>query len=81
MVSCFALVDVCAGARYGSRNEGTKRIMEAFIILYKYKRDGEKKPGPVRQFRIYAEDLEAARRQAERHANYPTIEVLDVHPV
>ena len=54
--------------------------MEAYIILFKYKREGEKKPGPVRQFRIYAEDLEAARRQAERYANYSTIEVLDVHP-
>lgn len=55
--------------------------MDAYIILFKYKREGDKKPGPVRQFRIYAEDLEAARREAERHANYPTIEVLDVHPV
>ena len=55
--------------------------MEAYIILFKYKRDGDKKPGPVRQFRIYAEDLEAAKREAERTANYPTIEVLDVHPV
>ena len=52
--------------------------MEAYIILYRYKAAGEKKPGPVRQFRVYAEDLADTRRQAERYANYPDIEVVDV---
>lgn len=64
----------------GTRTTGTESTMDAYIIVYKYKREGEKKPGPVRQFRIYANDLEEARREAERHANYPNIEVLDVHP-
>lgn len=54
--------------------------METYIIVFKYQREGEKKPGPVRQFRIYAEDIESARREAERNANYPNIEILDVHP-
>ena len=59
----------------------TETIMEAYIIVFRYKREDEKKLGPVRQFRIYANDLEAAQREAERYANYPNIEVLDVHPV
>ena len=33
-------------------------MQQMFIILYKYKAQGEKKLGPVRQFRIYADDLE-----------------------
>ena len=55
--------------------------MDAYIILYRYQAEGEKKPGPVRQFRIYAEDLTDARRQAERYANYPNIDVIEVQPV
>ena len=54
--------------------------MEAYIILYRYKAVGEKKPGPVRQFRVYAEDLADARLQAERYANYPDIQVIEVQP-
>ena len=52
--------------------------MQMFIILYKYKQTGDKKPGPVRQFRIYAEDLEEAKRQAQRYANYPNIDIIEV---
>ncbi|MEE9293759.1 MAG: hypothetical protein V3W34_02180 [Phycisphaerae bacterium] len=55
-------------------------MQQLFIILYKYKSPGEKKPGPVRQFRIYADDLEEARRQAQRYANYPNIELIEVKP-
>lgn len=78
MVSCSALV--AAVTRYGREATGVGNIMEAYIIVYKYKREGEKKPGPVRQFRIYADNLDEARREAQRYANYPNIEVLDVHP-
>lgn len=55
--------------------------MEMYIILYRYQAEGEKKAGPVRQFRIYADDLEEAKREAERYANYPNIEVIEVKPV
>lgn len=68
---------------YAARRDVTtaiRTIQPMYIILYKYKAQGEKKPGPVRQFRIYAGDLEEAKREAERYANYPDIEVLDVRP-
>ncbi len=55
--------------------------MQAFIILYKFKASGEKKPGPIRQFRIYADDLEQATREAKRYANYPDIEIIAVNPI
>jgi hypothetical protein len=58
----------------------TAANMQTFIILYKYQVVGEKKPGPVRQFRIYADDIGEARREAVRYANYPNIEVIDVQP-
>lgn len=53
---------------------------DPYIILYRYQAEGEKKPGPVRQFRIYADSYEDAQRQAERYANYPNIEVLEIQP-
>jgi hypothetical protein len=55
-------------------------MQQMYIILYRYKAKGEKKPGPVRQYRIYADDLEEAKRQAARYANYPDIEIVDVKP-
>jgi len=55
-------------------------VQEPYIILYRYQAKGEKKPGPVRQFRIYADSLEDAKRQAKQYANYPNIEVLEVQP-
>ena len=58
MVSCLALLYVEARARCENGNDRIESIMEAYIIVFKYKREGEKKPGPVRQFRIYAGDLD-----------------------
>jgi hypothetical protein len=52
--------------------------MNTYVVLYRYKARGEKKLGPVRQFRIYASDLEEAKREAVRYANYPDIEIIDV---
>lgn len=58
----------------------TTAMQQMYIILFRYKPEGEKKPGPVRQFRIYADDIEEAQREAERYANYPNIELVDVRP-
>lgn len=54
--------------------------MHVYIILFRYHIEGEKKPGPVRQFRIYADDLAEARREAQRYANYPNIQIIDIRP-
>ncbi len=53
-------------------------MLKPFIVYYKYKQPGDKKPGPVRQFRIYASNPEEARRLALQQANYPDIELLRV---
>lgn len=52
--------------------------MRPYIVYYRYKNPGEKKPGPVRQFRVYAADVADARRMAAKYANYPDIEVIQV---
>jgi hypothetical protein len=52
--------------------------MKTYIVLFKYKAEGEKKPGPIRQFRLYANDLEQAKRDATRYANYPDVEIIDI---
>ncbi len=53
-------------------------MLKPFIIYYRYKNPGEKKPGAQKQFRIYAESLDEARRLALAQGNYPNIEVLKV---
>ncbi len=53
-------------------------MLQTYIVLYRYKAKGEKKPGPVRQFRIYAQDFDEARREANRYANYPDIEIVEI---
>ena len=53
-------------------------MLKPYIIYFKYKNPGDKKPGPVRQFRVYADGIAEARRLAVQQANYPNIEVLNV---
>lgn len=52
--------------------------LKLFIVYFKYKNPGDKKPGPVRPYRIYASGPEEARRAAVRYANYPNVEIVDV---
>ncbi len=53
-------------------------MLRPYIIYYKFKIPGEKTQGAVKQFRIYADSVEEARRLATQHANYANIEVLNV---
>lgn len=54
--------------------------MKPFVVYYKYKCPGDKKPGAVKQYRLYAADEEEARRLAAQYANYPDVEILRVTP-
>jgi hypothetical protein len=62
------------------RANGESAVLTPYIVYYKYKCPGEKKPGAVKQFRIYANSWEEAKGLASRHAAYPDIEVLRVKP-
>lgn len=53
-------------------------MLRPYIVYYKYKIPGEKSQGAVKQFRVYASNLDEARRMAAQHANYPNVEVLNV---
>ena len=52
--------------------------MTLYIVYFKYKQIGDKKPGPVKQFRIYANNLDEARQLTAQYANYPDIDVLRI---
>ena len=52
-------------------------MQQAYIIYFRYKAPTDKS-APVRQYRVYAESLEEARKLAAQYANYPHIQVLDV---
>lgn len=53
-------------------------MLKPYVVRYKYKCPGDKKPGAVKQFRVYARDLAEARRLVSEQANYPDVELLDV---
>lgn len=55
-------------------------MLKPYIVYFKYKIVGEKAAPPVRQFRIYASNLDEARRLASGYANYPNIEVVNIKP-
>jgi hypothetical protein len=55
-------------------------MLKAYIVYFRYKNPGDKAPGPVRQFRIYANDADEAQRLAGAYANYPNVDVLSVKP-
>ncbi len=55
-------------------------MLRPFAVYYKYKCPGTKKAGAVKQFRLFAENVEQARRLVARQANYPDIEVLSIKP-
>jgi len=55
-------------------------MLKLYIVYFKYQIPGEKKPGPIRQHRVYAGSLDEARRLATEQARYPNVEVLAVKP-
>ena len=55
-------------------------MLKAYIVYYKYKLPGDKKPGAVKQFRVYAPGVVEARRLATQQANYPDVEILRIKP-
>ena len=56
-------------------------MLKTFIVYYQYQQPGDKKPGPIRHFRLHATNVEEARQLAIRQANYENIEVLRVKQV
>lgn len=55
--------------------------MRLYIILFKFQNPGDKKPGPVRQFRIYANSYDEAKTLMERQGQYPNLEILSIKQV
>jgi len=55
-------------------------MMKPYIVYFKYKCPGDKKAGAVKQYRIYANSFEEARRLVTQHGSYPDIEVLNIKP-
>ncbi len=53
-------------------------MLKRFTISFRYTKPGEKKPGPIQRYVIYAEDLEQAQNQTQRYANYSEIQVISV---
>jgi len=55
-------------------------MLNLYIVYFRYKIPTEKGPGPVRQYRLYAGNLDEARRLAVDYGNYPNLEILSIRP-
>lgn len=53
-------------------------MLKPYIIYFKYKIPGEKAAAAVKQFRIYAANLDEACRLAKDYANYPNIDIVEI---
>ncbi len=53
-------------------------MLSLYIVYYRFQVAGEKKAGPIRQFRLYATSLDEARRLTTTYAQYPNIEVVRI---
>lgn len=52
--------------------------LRPYIVYFKFQNPGEKKPGPMRQYRLYAKDPIEARRLTEQYAKYPNLEIIKI---
>ena len=52
-------------------------MLKRFTITFRFTKPGEKKPGPVQRFVVYAENLHDAQSQAQRYA-YPSMNIISV---
>ena len=55
-------------------------MLRPYIVYFTYTDEGDKKPGPVTSYRLYAGSLEEAKRLVLQQATYPNIQVLRVVP-
>jgi len=55
-------------------------MLQPYIVYFTFISPGDKKPGPVKQFRVYANDWEEARRLTAEQSTYSDVTVLRVVP-
>ncbi len=53
-------------------------MLKLYYVYFRFKPPGEKKPGPIRHVRIYANDEHEARKLASEQARYPDLEITDI---
>ena len=56
-------------------------MLKTYIVLFKFKNPGDKAFGPVRQFRINANNLDEAKRLTAQYSRYPNIEIVQIRAV
>ncbi len=67
-----------AARRNGPAASTLPGVLRLYYVYFRFKPAGEKKPGPIRHVRIYANDVREARKLAAEQARYPDLEVVDV---
>lgn len=75
----------CTNVYLGSQTAVIAAPMDGFmlapyIIYFTFVSPGDKKHGAVKQFRIYANNWEEARRLASEQSTYTDIDVLRIVP-
>ena len=55
--------------------------MRTFVIYFKYTLPGEKKPGPVRHYKLQANTPKEAEELLRRYAAYPGLDLVKIEEV
>ncbi len=53
-------------------------MLRVYLVYFKFIAPGDKKPGSVKHYRLYASSWEEARRLVAQQSTYPNIEVLRI---
>ncbi len=53
-------------------------MSKRYTISFRYTKQGEKKPGPVQRYVLYANSAEEGRALLKQYANYPNLEILGI---
>ena len=52
--------------------------MRRFTVLFRFTKPGEKKPGPVQRYVLFANSMEESLELLRRQATYPNLEIISV---
>ena len=52
--------------------------MKRYTISFRFTKQGEKKPGPVQRYVLFANSPEEGRELLKQYANYPNLEILGI---
>jgi len=55
--------------------------MKTYVIYFKFQQPGEKKPGPIRHYKLQAASIKEAEQLLRQYTTYEGLEVIRIEEV